>query len=57
MSQHDIFDKDEDFQKDVDNLKELMLDGHSRNGAIIQLAINEFMTNLENKNSLENKFA
>ena len=34
-----------------------MIDGHSRNGGVIQLAINEFMTSLEKKHGLENKFA
>lgn len=34
-----------------------MIDGHSRNGGVIQLAINEFMTSLEKKQGLENRFA
>jgi len=53
----DNFFFDTEYKESIEELKDLYLDGHCTDGGVIQLTINDIMTNFENKNKLENKFA
>jgi hypothetical protein len=57
ISDYPIFENNKEFHNDVEELKELYLDGQCNDGGIIQLTLNELMTTIEVENDLENLFA